>query len=31
MTEAYEYPVVHLALRTGNLPRAWAFYAELLG
>jgi predicted enzyme related to lactoylglutathione lyase len=31
MTEAYEYPVVHLALRTGNLARAWAFYAELLG
>jgi hypothetical protein len=21
MTEAYEYPVVHLELRTGNLPR----------
>lgn len=31
MTEAYEYPAAHLALRTGNLPRAWAFYAELLG
>jgi catechol 2,3-dioxygenase-like lactoylglutathione lyase family enzyme len=31
MTEAYEYPVVHLELRTGNLPRACAFYAELLG
>ena len=31
MTEAYEYPAAHLALRTGNLPRACAFYAELLG
>ena len=31
MTEAYEYPVVHLELRTGNLPRACAFSAELLG
>jgi predicted enzyme related to lactoylglutathione lyase len=31
MTEACEYPVVHLELRTGNLPRACAFYAELLG
>ena len=27
MTEAPEHPIVHLALRTGNLPRAWAFYA----
>jgi catechol 2,3-dioxygenase-like lactoylglutathione lyase family enzyme len=31
MAGAYEYPVVHLELRTGNLPRACAFYAELLG
>ena len=31
MTEAYEYPAVRLELRTGNLPRGCAFYAELLG
>jgi predicted enzyme related to lactoylglutathione lyase len=25
------HPVVHLELRTGNLPRACGFYSELLG
>jgi hypothetical protein len=31
MTEAYEYSVVHLEFRTGNLPRVCAFCAERPG
>lgn len=31
MVTRSENPVVHLELRTGNLPRACSFYAELFG
>jgi predicted enzyme related to lactoylglutathione lyase len=31
MTRAISNPVVHLELRTGNLPRACAFYTRLFG
>ncbi len=31
MTRALPNPVVHLELRTGNLPRACAFYTRLFG
>jgi uncharacterized protein len=31
MTPASPNPVVHLELRSGNLPRACAFYTRLLG
>jgi uncharacterized protein len=31
MSAAIPNPVVHLELRTGNLPRACAFYTELFG
>jgi uncharacterized protein len=31
MTDGTRNPVVHLELRTGNLPRACAFYTRLFG
>lgn len=31
MTPPFSNPVVHLELRTGNLPRACAFYTQLFG
>ena len=31
MTRVTAHPVVHLELRTGNLPRALAFYTRLFG
>ena len=31
MTSASPNPVVHLELRTGNLPRACSFYTQLFG
>lgn len=31
MTPGAPHPVVHLELRTGNLPRACAFYTRLFG
>ena len=31
MLPAHRHPVVHLELHTGDLPRARAFYARLLG
>jgi predicted enzyme related to lactoylglutathione lyase len=31
MTRSLANPVVHLELRTGNLPRACAFYTQLFG